>query len=187
MKTTKTKRLLSLIMAICLVFGSASALPENALTESASVTASAQGEEGGEAIVEGDFEIRLMTDNKAAVTRYLGSDTNVTIPETIAGYTVTMIDDGTFGGFDTLQSVTLPDSVINIAHDAFSFCENLASVTLSSELQSIDRNAFSDCPKLTSIALPGKLESIGSEAFMRTGLTSVSLPDSVTFMDARFF
>ena len=187
MKTTKTKRLLSLIMAICLVFGSASALPENALTESASVTASAQGEEGGEAIVEGDFEIRLMTDNKAAVTRYLGSDTNVTIPETIAGYTVTMIDDGAFGGFDTLQSVTLPDSVINIAHDAFSFCENLASVTLSSELQSIDRNAFSDCPKLTSIALPGKLESIGSEAFMRTGLTSVSLPDSVTFMDERVF
>ena len=44
MRTTKSKKILSAILAICLVFGSAAALPRNAFSDQTTILASAENE-----------------------------------------------------------------------------------------------------------------------------------------------
>ena len=56
----------------------------------------------------------------------------------------------------------------------------ITSVVLPEGLTSIGSHAFAHLVNLTSIQLPNGLEKIGSGAFFRSGLTSISIPDSVT-------
>ncbi len=53
---------------------------------------------------------------------YTGEETNVVIPQIINGKAVVGIAGGAFKGMVTLTSVTIPDSVVTIAEDAFEGC-----------------------------------------------------------------
>lgn len=157
--------------------------------------------------------------NNATITRYTGSDTAVTVPDTVDGYTVVAIgyqafqpisvaadiitsvsmDSAThlqtiggqaFCNCAKLASITLPPSLQTIGDKAFINCSNLNTVTFSpsSTLQTIDDYAFLSCSSLTSIELPASLQKIGTAAFYGSGLTSVTLPDSVTSLgDSAFY
>ena len=53
---------------------------------------------------------------------------------------------------------------------------------------SIDRDAFVACTGLTSVTIPNSVTTIGSCAFSRcTGLTSMTIPNSVTTIDSSVF
>ena len=47
-----------------------------------------------------------------------------------------------------LKSVVIPNSVTNLAGDAFSYCKSLESVTVPGKLTNIHERAFVGCPKL---------------------------------------
>ena len=51
----------------------------------------------------------------------------------------------------------------------------------------IESHAFSFCEDLTSIKLPNSLRTIGHQAFYKTGLESIVIPNSVTFIDSWAF
>ena len=79
------------------------------------------------------------------------------------------------------DSFAVPDGILVIGDDAFSFCNALTSITLPDGLASIGDFAFSGCYSLTSVTLPDGLTSIGDLAFFYcSSLTSVTLPDSLT-------
>ena len=79
------------------------------------------------------------------------------------------------------DSFAVPNGILVIGDDAFSFCNSLTSVTLPDGLASIGDFAFSGCYSLTSVTLPDGLTSIGDLAFFYcSSLTSVTLPDSLT-------
>ena len=101
--------------------------------------------------------------------------------------TVTSIADNAFYGCAQLTSVKISDNVTDIVYNAFADCGALAQVTLPSKLTSIECWAFTGCEKLASIAFPGTLQAIGEEAFAYSGLTSVSLPKSITDLGNRAF
>ena len=191
MRTSKSKRIVSMIMAVCLVFGSAGLLPQSA-DNAAVITASANEPEPHfdpepETKTEGDYDYSIAEDDTAVIANYRGDDATVTIPSTIGGKKVTVIGSGAFTMNTSIESVTVPEGVTTLENDAFSRCDNLATLTLPSTLTHIMDVAVADCPKLTSVTLPAGLKYIGGEAFMRTGLTSVTIPDSVTFIDFRAF
>ena len=83
---------------------------------------------------------------------------------------------------------TIPDSVTNIAEQAFNGCTSLKSVTIPNGVTSIDNYAFVYCRNITNITIPESVASIGDGAFSGcTSLKSITIPDSVTRIGSRAF
>ena len=139
--------------------------------------------------------------------------TSITIPDS-----VTSIGNSAFSGCSGLTSITIPSSVTSIGSDAFYDCTSLISITIPfvgsnadgtgatnfeyifgspvglhgyapESLReviitggtSIGYRAFEFCSGLTSITIPDSVTSIGEWAFYNcSGLTSITIPDSVT-------
>ena len=142
-----------------------------------------------------------------------GSLTSIIIPNS-----VTSIEKSAFFGCESLISVTIPDSVTSIGGSAFYNCSSLTSITIPDSVTSIGQQAFSCCSSLqafygkyassdnrcliidgvlncfapsglTSYTIPDSVTSIGSSTFDKCRcLTSVTIPDSVTSIeDLAFF
>ena len=106
----------------------------------------------------------------AGIAFYFGKESNVTVPSTLGGYTVTQI--GTvFAGNTNLVSITLSEGVEIIGPLAFSGCTNLTTVVLPDTLESVSWRAFSDCTSLKEITLPNSVTIIGAGVF--EGCTSL--------------
>jgi len=85
-------------------------------------------------------------------------------------------------------SYTIPDSVITIEDDAFSYCENLENITIPFGVTSIGKDAFYLCYNLTSVVIPYSVTSIGDNAFCGcNGLISITIPASVINIDNSAF
>ena len=76
---------------------------------------------------EGDFRYSV-NGGEVTVDEYLGTDTEVVIPDKIAGYPVTVIGMEAFKDHEGLLSVTIPESVEMIGAHAFYGCTALKTV-----------------------------------------------------------
>ena len=112
----------------------------------------------------GNFQYETENDT-VIITKYTGSDKNLTIPSEINGKSVTSIGNSAFSWRSRLTSVTIPDSVKSIGDSAFYYCSSLTSVTIPNSVTSIGEYVFTDCPSLTSITIPDSVTSIGDAAF----------------------
>ncbi len=156
--------------------------------------------------------------------------TSVTI-----GENVTDIQYRVFYNCVGLISITIPDSVTTIKDEAFVGCSNLISVTIGDNVTSFEKYAFShtpiyedssnwtdnvlyignylidaktgisdsysikegtkgigkyafaECYGLTSVTIPDSVTSIGESAFEDSGVDSVTIPNSVTSIGNRAF
>lgn len=104
------KKILSAVLALTLVFGSAAVLGEGYFAESSDISASAASEEK----VSGDYKYKILDDGTAQITDYTGKAATLTIPSTLGGKTVTSIGSTAFSMCSSLTSVTIPDSVTEI-------------------------------------------------------------------------
>lgn len=119
-----------------------------------------------------EYKYTINKENRSVtITKYLGDNASVWIPEEIAGYTVTGIGDKCFQK-QSLKSVCIPETVKTIGNNAFQDCKNLASVTFlgAPSTITVGNNAFQGCQKLKSINLPAA-KTIGNFAF--EGCTSL--------------
>ncbi len=119
--------------------------------------------------IEKEGIIYVIQNNKAIVTRYVGNDTNVTIPSDIElngkTYNVTKIGKRAFSACTFLTSVIIPSSVTIIGESAFCGCTSLASITIPNSVTTIGAYAFWYCASLTSITIPNSVTKIGYYAF----------------------
>ena len=99
-----------------------------------------------------------------------------------------VICDYAFWLCESLQSITIPNSVTSIGDVAFKMCKSLQSVTIPNSVTSIGKEAFSSCDSLQSITIPNSVKSIGHQAFYNCeSLQSVTIPNSVTSIEDHAF
>ena len=102
--------------------------------------------------------------NYAILRGYEGAGGDVVVPAEIDGFTVDVIGISVFKG-DTITSLTLPETVLELRSNAVSSCENLASVTLPQSLVVINRMNFFSCTTLSEITIPAGVRYIGDTSF----------------------
>ncbi|MGM9644588.1 MAG: leucine-rich repeat domain-containing protein, partial [Eubacteriales bacterium] len=103
------------------------------------------------------------------------TDTDLVIPSTIDGYSVTRIGESAFEDCSGLTSITIPDSVTSIGESAFYGCSGLEIVTIPDSVTSIGGHAFYACSGLIDITIPNSVTSIGEDAFSRcSDLSSIT-------------
>ena len=116
-----------------------------------------------------DFTYETNTDG-LTLTSYLGTNTSITLPDTIDGVTVTAVGDYAFQ-YGNFTSLTIPSGVSSIGTGSFANCTNLTEVHLTHGLTSIGVAAFDGCSKLLDINIPASVTNMEA-AF------SNALPDS---------
>ena len=143
-------------------------------------------EEQGE-LAERDFEY-IIIDLEVTITKYIGKNTIVDIPETIDGKTVIAIGDFAFKDLNRIVEVNIPEGVISIGNHAFSGCESLEKITIPESIVDIGDYAFYLCTYLPNIDLPNGLETIGDYAFQRCVLIeTINIPETLTEIGNRAF
>ena len=133
-----------------------------------------------EKLTEGDYEYRVNDSGTVEITRYYGTEENLTLPEKLGGKKVVAVGDFAFNGNKYIKNLVVPKGINNLGEQSFSVCKKLETVTLSDTVRKIWYNCFRGCEKLKSANLGDGLEYIDERAFaFCTGLTDVSVGISI--------
>lgn len=130
------------------------------------------------------------------ITKHLGSDTIVVVPETIEGKTVTDIALSTFANDSKVRGVYIPAGVQEleatfgnnkcievvicegtkkIGTGVFNGCKSLHTVILSNEITSMGSSAFANCPNLKELYVSSSLNSFDTQQINTIFLLSKNL------------
>ena len=100
---------------------------------------------------------------------------------------VTVLENRAFEYCVALTDVTIPNGVTSIPTSLFYNCAKLEHVSVPGSVTYIGDSAFANCFQLKTLSIPSGVTQIGSYAFDHSGLTSITLPDSVrTIQDGTF-
>ena len=146
------KKIISIICVLCIAFGTM-------------ITAFATESETANFIEVDDFKAEITADNFVSITGYSGSDEKITIPATLAEYTVKSVASYAFLNNVNLREVKISDGIEEICDYAFSGCRGLDSVVIPNSVKVIGEGAFFYCPRLQSVSLSPEIEHIGEKAF----------------------
>ena len=91
--------------------------------------------------------------------------TEITVPDAVAGQTVTAIDSYGFADFYDVTTIYLPETVKEVKTGAFASCWSLRGMDLPAGVTAIGMDAFYDCDALEAIRIPASVEFIGRDAF----------------------
>ncbi len=122
---------------------------------------------------------------------------------------VTRLGNGAFQSCAGIENVIIGSGLKTMGNDVFDDCSSLKTVTINFGITYIGSHAFADCTQLIDVQMPESIIDIYSYAFYRcsalkriniptsvvnikvdafcgTGLTSVTIPAAVNFIDAFF-
>lgn len=135
-----------------------------------------------------EYVLRQLTDESGRygirLQKYLGSDNEVVLPDTVRSVPVTALGE-TFKGLSDLTGVVIPGSVTSLYY-TFSGCSGLTQINLPEGVTDV-RGAFSGCTGLTEIDLPAGVTEIGGAFHGCSELISIDIPDGVTGIGAYTF
>lgn len=110
-----------------------------------------------------DFEYKI-DGNQVSITKYVGTDTTVIIPETIEEKIVTAINSEAFAS-SAITECMLPATIRKIDQRAFAMCANLEKITLNEGLLTIGDYAFEGASTLTEIIIPATVINMNESTF----------------------
>ncbi len=112
-----------------------------------------------------DYTYNVIDDTYCEITGYIGTDTEIKIPEKIDGYIVKGIGKNSFFNEYGLKKIVLADTVEYIGNGAFKECRNLELIKLNEGLKTIYAYSFSYCVKLTEIDIPDSVTTMSGNVF----------------------
>ena len=128
---------------------------------------------------EWSYEIK---NGSVTIYKYLGSGSEVTIPDQIDGYPVTQLVDSAFASNNNITKVIFPDTITKIGKYCFSYCRNLEGpLVLPKNLTSLGERAFEFCSSLSGdLVIPDGITEIESQVFWGAGFDGVlTLPNNL--------
>ncbi|MCR5734519.1 MAG: leucine-rich repeat protein, partial [Lachnospiraceae bacterium] len=155
----------------------------------------------------GDYEYTYWGSN-AELTKYTGTDTEITIPDTVDGYTVTELGYHLFYGNENITKVVIPQTVTSIDSGVFYNCTSLTSINIPKSVTSVSSGNFNciesasfdadatsipnycfyGAENLKDVTIPNSVTQIGNSAFYGcTSLIAIVLPKSLTQMGSSAF
>lgn len=173
------KRLMSLLLAICLAAGCLPAATAAAVESPTSGTCGDSltwrfDQATGTLYIEGTGE---MTDYPTGAPWIHLRETITSIQ---IGSAVTYLGNYAFSGLTSLTYAVVPGNVRRIGPSAFRDCTSLSEVALNRGVEEIGDLAFRNCEQLSKIGIPNTVTKIGEQAFsMCQSLSSIELPESV--------
>ena len=205
----KVKRLTAVILSALMMTSAFSALPVSAATVESDTSAVSANDTF---VTSGDYEYSLLDDGTVNITKYVGSDSDVTIPNVIDGKKVTTIGENAFVNCKSLISILISNTVTTIGASAFYNCINLEKILISDSVTNIGVYAFTNTawynnqpdgmiivgkvlyeykgnmPENTELIIPKGIVSITAQAFFnRSNLVSIVIPDGVTSIGSNAF
>lgn len=176
------KRILSFAAALCMAFGAAAVISEYTALQN-TITANAEDN-----ITNNDYEYATLYDGTIEITKYNGSDTDITIPEEIDGYKVSAIGKDIIPWNTMAKRIVVPEGVTDLRDEAFASCSWVETIVLPDSLKTIGNKVFYNCHRLAEVNIPESVETIGYGAFENCyKLTSIKVPESVTYLGASAF
>ncbi len=95
---------------------------------------------------------------------------------------VTRLGSFAFYKCTSLVEVSLPESIGAFGSYCFAECSQLISLTIPSKVTVIPQGFCSGCKKITAINIPSGVTRINKNAFLRTGITTLTIPTSVVYI-----
>ena len=191
----KTKKFAAILLSALILSSSFSALPVSAATvgnDAAVVSVNST-------LTSGNYQYKVLDDNTICISRYIGDETNATIPAKINGLTVTTIGKNAFAQTG-LGCLHIPASITDIKPNAFKLSgfnkievdkNNLNYTSINGVLFSKDKTVLLAYPKessATSYIIPDGVKIIESTAFMGTSnLNCIVIPNGVTTIKENAF
>ena len=127
-----------------------------------------------------NIAFELNSDNTYSIVSIDTSLKTIFIPEEYNDLPVTRIGNNAFKG-SKIESLIIPDSILEIGDNAFDGCTSLINIFLSKNLKKIGNFAFASCTKIKEITFNEKIEEIGSCAFIYCyGIKELKIVDSIT-------
>jgi len=123
------------------------------------------------------FTFEIIDGKSVIITKYLGNASVVYIPERIQGLPVTVIGKEAFKFCRSINSITIPSSVITIGSSAFSYT-SLTGLIIPSSVIRIGDSAFFSCESLTDITISSSVTIIGDYAFYNCSSLESIIVDS---------
>ena len=120
--------------------------------------------------------IRYRDDGKTLERFFPESEETVfAVPETVE-----QIAEEAFYGCKNLKKVILPQKLKVIPDNCFEECENLEEIVLPPGLEEIKFGAFCSCKALKSISLPKTMTAVEDHTFSGCALKEIIIPEGVT-------
>lgn len=136
---------------------------------------------------EGDYTYSVLSDGTAKITKYNGTESNVTVPGELGGKTVSEIGEKAFQDNDEIESVTIPDGIKTIGTSAFADCDMLEGIEFSSTVETIGKETFRNCRGLQTVDIPSTVKKIEEKAFSACPiLGTITLHEGLEKMGSRF-
>ena len=193
----RPKRLISLLVAVCMMI---TMLPLSAVTAFAEDTSSSTGGTASDGTDTYKYEYTV-NDGNATITKFLGpvgsanpNFYDIKIPSELGGHPVTGLGEYSFAAnpYDghqgnplcsKIRSVTIQQNVTSIGKRAFDGCSALTTLSLGEDIQTIGNYAFENCTSLTGVTIPQSVTSIGYYAFEGcTHLNPLTIKGPITSM-----
>ena len=144
------------------------------------------------AVTSGDFDYYSLDDGTVRITGYSGDQTDLVVPETIDGYTVSMLTKFSYTQIRSLTSITIPNSVTTVQPGFFSDAVEMKEIRVADDHPTLvyrdgvlynkeDQSllCYLRCNPAEHFDIPDGIRVIERYAFDGAPLVSVNVPAGV--------